>query len=66
LIKDLVERTGLTVASLYNAYGDKRGIFANGPDHYIETALGRASGVARRCQPVTHTFVFRGHPAFAR
>ena len=26
-IRDLVERTGMTVASLYNAFGDKRSLY---------------------------------------
>ena len=29
-IKDLIERTGLTAASLYNAYGDKRAMYRGG------------------------------------
>jgi TetR/AcrR family transcriptional repressor of nem operon len=38
-IKDLIERTGLTAASLYNAYGDKRAMFRTALDHYIENSI---------------------------
>ena len=36
-VKDLIERTGLTAASLYNAYGDKRAMFRTALDHYIRS-----------------------------
>jgi TetR/AcrR family transcriptional regulator, transcriptional repressor for nem operon len=39
-VKDLIERTGLTAASLYNAYGDKRTMFRTALDHYIENSVG--------------------------
>jgi TetR/AcrR family transcriptional repressor of nem operon len=39
-VKDLIERTGLTAASLYNAYGDKRAMYRTALDHYIETSIG--------------------------
>lgn len=39
-VKDLIERTGLTAASLYNAYGDKRAMFRIALDHYIEKSIG--------------------------
>jgi TetR/AcrR family transcriptional regulator, transcriptional repressor for nem operon len=39
-VKDLMERTGLTAASLYNAYGDKRSMFRVALDHYIERSIG--------------------------
>ena len=35
-----MERTGLTAASLYNAYGDKRAMFRTALDHYIENSIG--------------------------
>jgi TetR/AcrR family transcriptional regulator, transcriptional repressor for nem operon len=38
-VKDLIERTGLTAASLYNAYGDKRAMFLTALDHYIEKSV---------------------------
>lgn len=39
-VKDLIERTGLTAASLYNAYGDKRAMFRTALDHYIDKSIG--------------------------
>src|SRR5579863_8715531 len=39
-VKDLIEKTGLTAASLYNAYGDKRSMFRTALDHYIEKSIG--------------------------
>lgn len=33
-IKDLVDETGITAASLYNAFGDKRNLFRLALDHY--------------------------------
>jgi len=39
-IKDLMEVTGLTAASLYNAYGDKRAMFRTSLDRYIENSIG--------------------------
>ena len=39
-VRDLVERTGLTAASLYNAYGDKRSLFRSALDQYIESSIG--------------------------
>src|SRR5271168_2905013 len=46
-VKDLMERTGLTAASLYNAYGDKRAIFRAALDRYIEKSIGMR---IRRCE----------------
>jgi TetR/AcrR family transcriptional regulator, transcriptional repressor for nem operon len=46
-VKDLMERTGLTAASLYNAYGDKRAMFRTALDHYIENSIGVR---IRRCE----------------
>jgi TetR/AcrR family transcriptional regulator, transcriptional repressor for nem operon len=46
-IKDLIEKTGLTAASLYNAYGDKRAMFRIALDHYIEKSIGAR---IRRCE----------------
>ena len=45
-IRDLVESTGMTVSSLYNAFGDKRGLYEKALDRYVdESILGRI----RRC-----------------
>jgi TetR/AcrR family transcriptional repressor of nem operon len=46
-VKDLIKRTGLTAASLYNAYGDKRAMFRTALDHYIEASIGAR---LRRCE----------------
>ena len=46
-VKDLMERTGLTAASLYNAYGDKRAIFRTALDHYVESSI---EARIRRCE----------------
>jgi TetR/AcrR family transcriptional repressor of nem operon len=46
-VKDLVERTGITAASLYNAFGDKRALFRAALDHYIESSVGER---IRRCE----------------
>ena len=39
-VKDLIERTGITAASLYNAFGDKRSIYQAALDHYVEISIG--------------------------
>lgn len=39
-VKDLVAETGITAASLYNAFGDKRALFRAALDHYIESSVG--------------------------
>jgi TetR/AcrR family transcriptional regulator, transcriptional repressor for nem operon len=46
-VKDLVEHTGITAASLYNAFGDKRAIYQKALDHYIE---GSVADRIRRCE----------------
>lgn len=38
-VRDLVEKTGLTAASLYNAFGDKRAIYQKALEHYLERSL---------------------------
>ena len=45
-VRDLVEHTGITAASLYNAFGDKRGLYEKALDHYVEDA----SPTDRRCE----------------
>ncbi|MFJ1253467.1 TetR/AcrR family transcriptional regulator [Cupriavidus sp. CuC1] len=37
--RDLVKCTGLTQPSLYNAFGDKRGLFLRALEHYLERTL---------------------------
>lgn len=39
-IKDLIEETGITAASLYNAFGDKRALFRMALDHYVDSGIG--------------------------
>lgn len=46
-VRDLVEDTGITAASLYNAFGDKRALFRAALDHYIENSVGER---IRRCE----------------
>lgn len=46
-IKDLVESTGITAASLYNAHGDKRALFRAALDHYVDTSIAER---IRRCE----------------
>jgi len=46
-IRDLVEKTGLTCASLYNAFGDKRAFYQRALDHYVEGGVGAR---IRRCE----------------
>jgi TetR/AcrR family transcriptional repressor of nem operon len=40
-VKDLIDETGITAASLYNAYGDKRGLFRTALDRYVEDSIAR-------------------------
>ena len=46
-VKDLVTRTGITAASLYNAFGDKRAIYERALDRYVE---GSVASRIRRCE----------------
>jgi TetR/AcrR family transcriptional regulator, transcriptional repressor for nem operon len=46
-VKDLVAKTGITAASLYNAFGDKRALFRAALDHYVEGSVGER---IRRCE----------------
>lgn len=46
-VKDITEKTGLTAASLYNAYGDKRGLFQAALDRYVNESIGKR---IRRCE----------------
>lgn len=46
-VRDLIERTGLTGASLYNAFGDKRAFYRRAFDHYVEASI---SDRIRRCK----------------
>lgn len=46
-VRDLVERTGVTSASLYNAFGDKRALYLRALDHYVEESI---AARIRRCE----------------
>jgi TetR/AcrR family transcriptional regulator, transcriptional repressor for nem operon len=46
-VKDLLEKTGITAASLYNAFGDKRALFRIALNHYVDSGIG---GRIRRCE----------------
>lgn len=46
-MRDLIERTGLTGASLYNAFGDKRALYRASLDRYV---AGSISERIRRCR----------------
>jgi TetR/AcrR family transcriptional repressor of nem operon len=46
-IRDLISGTGLTGASLYNAFGDKQAIYRRALDHYVEGSIGDR---VRRCE----------------
>ncbi|GLU31203.1 TetR family transcriptional regulator [Trinickia caryophylli] len=39
-IRDLAESMGMTSASLYNAFGDKRSLFRRSLEHYVEGRFG--------------------------
>ncbi|MCA1908834.1 MAG: TetR/AcrR family transcriptional regulator [Magnetospirillum sp.] len=38
-MRDLIESTGLTAASLYNAFGDKRALYRKSLDHYVQRGI---------------------------
>jgi TetR/AcrR family transcriptional regulator, transcriptional repressor for nem operon len=46
-VKDLVAETGITAASIYNAFGDKRALFRAALEHYVEDSVGER---LRRCE----------------
>jgi len=39
-VRDLAENMGMTGASLYNAFGDKRSLYGRVLDHYVERSFG--------------------------
>lgn len=45
-VRDLIDKTGITGASLYNAFGDKRALYRKALDHYVED---RIADRLRRC-----------------
>ena len=38
-VRDLVDKAGITSASLYNAFGDKRALYQRALDHYVEEGI---------------------------
>lgn len=46
-VRDLIDKTGLTGASLYNAFGDKRALFRRALQHYVDSSIGER---IRRCE----------------
>jgi TetR/AcrR family transcriptional repressor of nem operon len=38
-MRDLIDETGLTGASLYNAFGDKRALYQRALDHYVDRSV---------------------------
>ncbi len=51
-VKDLIAHTGITAASLYNAFGNKRALFQTALDYYVEKSVSerikRYEGLAPR------------------
>ncbi|EEA04507.1 transcriptional regulator, TetR family [Burkholderia sp. H160] len=43
-VRDLAESMGITCASLYNAFGDKRSLYRRALDHYVERSFGDRVG----------------------
>ncbi len=46
-LRDLIETTGLTGPSLYNAFGDKRALYQKTLDRYVEGSIAER---IRRCE----------------
>lgn len=46
-VRDLIDATGITGASLYNAFGDKRAIYERALDRYVEASI---ADRIRRCK----------------
>jgi len=46
-VRDLIEGTGITGASLYNAFGDKRALYHRALDHYVAGSIAER---IRRCE----------------
>ena len=46
-VRDLIEKTGITGASLYNAFGDKRALYQKALDRYVDSSI---MDRIRRCE----------------
>ena len=43
-VRELIEQTGITGASLYNAFGDKRTLYRRALGHYVDQSVGARIG----------------------
>jgi TetR/AcrR family transcriptional repressor of nem operon len=50
-VRDLASEMGITSASIYNAFGDKRGLYRRALDHYIEESLGERAHRLEKTHP---------------
>jgi TetR/AcrR family transcriptional repressor of nem operon len=50
-VRDLAEKMGITGASLYNAFGDKRALYRRALDHYVEQGFGNRAELEKRLPP---------------
>jgi len=58
-VRELVARTGITAASLYNAFGDKRSLYGRVLDHYVEASVVnriRRCGALPPCRAIEEFF----------
>src|ERR1700758_3255761 len=51
-VRDLVAKTGITAASLYNAFGDKRALYQRALDHYVEASSAERIARCERLPPL--------------
>lgn len=51
-VKDLVAQTGITAASLYNAFGDKRALYGRALGHYVEGSIADRIQRCEQLQPL--------------
>ena len=50
-VQDLVDVTGINRASIYNSFGDKKGLFLAAVDHYLAQASNRRRGILSQSGP---------------
>ena len=50
-VRDLIEGTGLTGASLYNAFGDKRALYQRALDRYVDASIIRRIRYCEALEP---------------
>lgn len=56
-MRDLIGKTGITGASLYNAFGDKRALYLRALEHYVEAGI---ADRVRRFQQVSPRLAIAG------